>query len=141
MALIRRTVTERMRYANRANARLSTGPRTRAGKARSRLNGLRHGLRSRRLTRYFRLWLESQLAAPGEPRPPWDVSEMPVPFFRHPGYSRWRVRQVREFLHAVSKYLPAPEPRCHRKEFYFDHRTRQVIENTGDLAGNGTKRT
>src|SRR6202023_281043 len=30
--------------ANRANAALSTGPRTEAGKARSRLNSLKHGL-------------------------------------------------------------------------------------------------
>ena len=30
--------------ANRANARLSTGPRTAAGKARARLNARRHGL-------------------------------------------------------------------------------------------------
>jgi hypothetical protein len=32
--------------ANRENAKLSTGPRTAAGKERSRLNGLKHGLRS-----------------------------------------------------------------------------------------------
>jgi hypothetical protein len=108
MALIRRTVTERMRHASRVNGRLSRGPRTRAGKEQSRLNGLRHGLRSRRYRRYFRLWLESQLAAPGEPLPPWDVAEMPVPFSPRPGYSRWRVREVRELLHAVSKYLEAP---------------------------------
>jgi hypothetical protein len=31
--------------ANRANARLSTGPRTRAGKARASRNAFRHGLR------------------------------------------------------------------------------------------------
>ncbi|QEH38486.1 hypothetical protein OJF2_70890 [Aquisphaera giovannonii] len=30
--------------ANRRNAQKSTGPRTKAGKARSRLNGLKHGL-------------------------------------------------------------------------------------------------
>ena len=30
--------------ANRANAQLSTGPKTEAGKQRTRLNGLRHGL-------------------------------------------------------------------------------------------------
>lgn len=35
--------------ANRENARRSTGPRTAAGKARSRLNGLRHGLRAETL--------------------------------------------------------------------------------------------
>ena len=33
--------------ANRANARLSTGPRTAAGKQRSSLNALTHGLTSR----------------------------------------------------------------------------------------------
>ena len=32
--------------ANRRNAQQSTGPRTRSGKARARLNGLRHGRRS-----------------------------------------------------------------------------------------------
>ena len=32
--------------ANRANALRSTGPRTARGKARSALNGLKHGLRS-----------------------------------------------------------------------------------------------
>jgi hypothetical protein len=36
--------TERKRAANRRNARLSTGPRTAAGKARVKQNALRHGL-------------------------------------------------------------------------------------------------
>jgi hypothetical protein len=34
----------RQRYANRANAKRSTGPRTEAGKAAARLNAWRHGL-------------------------------------------------------------------------------------------------
>lgn len=39
--------TEAQLRANRANAQKSTGPRTEAGKARSRLNALKHGVRSR----------------------------------------------------------------------------------------------
>lgn len=38
--------TEKQILANRKNARSSTGPRTTAGKARSRLNARRHGLAS-----------------------------------------------------------------------------------------------
>ncbi len=43
---VRLTVSPRKLAANRANARRSTGPRTRAGKRRSALNALRHGLRA-----------------------------------------------------------------------------------------------
>jgi hypothetical protein len=38
--------TEKQILANRKNARSSTGPRTSAGKARSRMNARRHGLAS-----------------------------------------------------------------------------------------------
>jgi hypothetical protein len=38
--------TEKQILANRRNARSSTGPRTTAGKARSRMNARRHGLAS-----------------------------------------------------------------------------------------------
>ena len=41
------TVSERKLAANRANAQRSTGPRTAAGKARSSLNALRHGILAR----------------------------------------------------------------------------------------------
>ena len=40
------TITEARLEANRRNAKRSTGPRTEAGKARSRMNSLRHGGRS-----------------------------------------------------------------------------------------------
>ena len=40
----KRIVTPRMLAANRANAKKSTGPRTREGKLRSRYNGVTHGL-------------------------------------------------------------------------------------------------
>jgi hypothetical protein len=40
----RRAISPRRRYANRCNARASTGPRTAAGKARAAQNARRHGL-------------------------------------------------------------------------------------------------
>ena len=42
--LLSREVTDKMRAANRANARKSTGPRTEQGKHNSRRNALRHGI-------------------------------------------------------------------------------------------------
>ena len=43
----RHTISDRKLAANRANAQLSTGPRTAAGKARSAMNSARHGIHSR----------------------------------------------------------------------------------------------
>ena len=40
----RRPVSERKRTANRMNAQKSTGPRTRAGKEKSRMNAVKHGI-------------------------------------------------------------------------------------------------
>src|SRR3954471_20417487 len=40
----RRPLSEKKLAANRANAKKSTGPRTAAGKSRSRFNAVRHGL-------------------------------------------------------------------------------------------------
>jgi hypothetical protein len=44
--------TERQRLANQRNARLSRGPKTAAGKARSRRNALTHGLSAKVLIAY-----------------------------------------------------------------------------------------
>jgi hypothetical protein len=41
--------SEKQLEANRANARRGTGPRTQAGKARSRLNSAKHGLTAKML--------------------------------------------------------------------------------------------
>lgn len=43
----KRSISERKLRANRANAKRSTGPRTKAGKAISRRNALKHGITSR----------------------------------------------------------------------------------------------
>ncbi|HUY38700.1 MAG TPA: hypothetical protein VMV13_07705 [Candidatus Binataceae bacterium] len=43
-----RPISDRKLAANRANAQLSTGPRTARGKARSAMNALKHGIRSKR---------------------------------------------------------------------------------------------
>ncbi len=43
-AMDTRPISGRRRQANRANAKLSTGPKSRSGKARSSQNALRHGL-------------------------------------------------------------------------------------------------
>jgi len=42
--IAKKLVSERQLRANRANAQKSTGPKTEAGKQRSRLNGMRHGI-------------------------------------------------------------------------------------------------
>ena len=44
-----RMTSSKQRQANRANARRSTGPRTKVGKARSRLNSRKHGLTAKTL--------------------------------------------------------------------------------------------
>ncbi len=55
MSLLRRhPLSERELAARRANAQRSTGPRTARGKARSRLNALKHGGRSRRLAAFLK---------------------------------------------------------------------------------------
>lgn len=61
----KRTVTPARLAANRRSALRSTGPRTAAGKARSRLNALRNGKRSKSYDRLLDALLQ---AAPGAVR-------------------------------------------------------------------------
>lgn len=44
--------TEKQREANRRNAKASTGPKTAAGRSRSRMNALKHGLTASQITLY-----------------------------------------------------------------------------------------
>ena len=124
MALIRRRVTPRMIAANRANASKSTGPRTARGKAQSRLNGLKNGLSSRLFLNYFQLWLDCLMHGPWEPPLAWKFSEMPMPFYCHPGKDRQEARRVREFLLSIEAY-PHPAPRTRS--------TRRKKENVNNL--------
>ena len=55
-------MTEARLEANRRSSKKSTGPRTEAGKARSRMNGFRHGMRS---PEYLKLLIALADAAPG----------------------------------------------------------------------------
>jgi hypothetical protein len=144
MALIRRRVAERMREANRANARRGTGPRTPAGKARSRLNALRHGDRSALAGQYLRLWWNVQMTCRREAGTRYDISIMPVPFLGSASPPRRRGRIMREFLLEVAPYL-APsrterEAKRKRKEgtplgkrdsLKIDDRNRQPAESKG----------
>lgn len=121
MALIKRRMTEAELAARRANARKSTGPRTPAGKARSRLNSLKHGQYSQLARKYFRLWLASQVEGL-RLGPRLSVSKMPVPLVSPPGLEKSRAPSLREFLFSVAPYLAA-RPRAARrkarkKEFY-----------------------
>ena len=53
-------LSERKIEANRRNARLSTGPRTEAGKNRSRYNAIKHGIFSRDMLQSWGLGKEDR---------------------------------------------------------------------------------
>ncbi len=55
MALYKRTMTAAALASCRANAKHSTGPRSARGKARSSLNGFKHGLYSESFAEFLRL--------------------------------------------------------------------------------------
>jgi hypothetical protein len=146
MALVRLTVTPRRRAANRANAQKSTGPRTRAGKERSRLNAIRDGCNSHLLARYARLW--SMISVNGALNPPrdWRFSQMPVPVMARDGDVR-RGAAIREFLWRVRPFLPLGQRSLpslaelsafqpvrldwrRLKGFYFVEPSHEALENT-----------
>lgn len=131
MALTKRRMTEAALAANRANALKSTGPRTAAGKARSRLNGLKHGGRSAFAQRYFRLWFTALMTGPWEPRAH-DISKMPIPWVR-PAGSKPRDRLAfREHVASLARFVspqrrpsrPQGEKRVKKKNPFFDARSR-----------------
>ncbi len=106
MSLIKRRMTEAALAARRANAKKSTGPRTEAGKARSRFNALKHGRNSLLARKYFRFWLESQVEGI-RPGPGSNAAKMPVPLSCSHGPEKWRVQLLREYLFSVAPYLAA----------------------------------
>jgi hypothetical protein len=123
MALLRkRPLTPAALAARRANAQKSTGPRTAAGKARSRLNALKHGRNSRLAQRYFRLWLDCVVEGvrPGRGL---RVGEMPVPFALPPGRDPLRAALRRKYLSSLAPYVGAAPGATglerRKKEFYF----------------------
>ena len=75
--------TARQIEANRRNARRSTGPRTEAGKARSRLNALKHGKRA--------------------------VAVLPLPVLPHED-PRALARRVQEWTEYLPRHRPRARP-------------------------------
>jgi hypothetical protein len=81
--------------ANRRSALLSTGPRTKAGKARSRLNGLRNGNRSGSYDRLFEALVQAHPGAVHE-----TVASVLTPEqFGHPFFASFveRFQKIQEF--------------------------------------------
>ena len=110
MALVSLTVTPRKLAANRANARRSRGPRTLAGKMRSRLSALRDGTYSELLDCYGRLWLQICVNGPSHAPDGWKFRDMPVPLGPQPGDS-FGGEVIREILWRARGYLPLGKQR------------------------------
>ncbi len=114
MALLHRTLTARIRAANRANARHSTGPRSAAGKANSRLNALKHGEYSRLAQRYFYYWFSAWMCEPEEAER-MNAEALPVPIDGTREWVRRSPEEMREFLSRVTRYL-GPDPQAEKRE-------------------------
>jgi hypothetical protein len=167
MSLVKRHMTEAALAANRANAKKSTGPRTRRGKLHSRQNALKHGDHPRLFNRYFGLWFENWNTDPWKAFPRYDPSVMPVPFTGANLPPEWRGRAIHEFLEEVAGYLPlkahhrgfqrvpqdsarfarvderrsSGEGTHKSKNSFFEHRSQQAVESTGTVSGQARKRT
>jgi len=108
----RHTISDRKLAANRANAQLSTGPRTAAGKARSAMNSARHGIHSRSGVLMRRLVIpkvegarasaefRAMMAALIADRKPIGALEMLM--VQEIGVCEWRLRRVLKYENRVA---------------------------------------
>jgi len=78
------TMTPALLASNRLNAKKSTGPRTALGKARSRLNHFRHGMRSPDFIKFFKAVHDAPLGEVGKTADTLLASQLVVhPLFTH----------------------------------------------------------